>query len=190
MGNGVSAQDSLDLLIGIIRKETLKLYGLESIELHLCAPFSVDPDPNINQHGWVTESEARRQIAASDVLFLPYSFAGEDLPVTLASFPAKSADYLASGKAILVLAPRESTIVRYFEQMHCAELVTRLDKDALAQAICRLAAGEEYRRRIASNARLAWDANHNIVRQQERLCEVLRGLVAGKKTSELPYPVP
>jgi hypothetical protein len=175
MGNGVSAQDSLDLLINLIRQETPKRDVPQSVELHLCTPFTVDPHPNITQHGWVTENEARRQIAASDVLFLPYSFAAEDRPVTLASFPAKSADYLASGKAILVLAPRESTIVQYFDQMRCAELVTQLDRDALTQALDRMA-GEEYRRRLASNAHQAWDTNHNVRRQQERFIEVAKEL--------------
>lgn len=180
MGNGVSAQDSLDLLISLIRQETTKLTGLESVELHLCTPFTVDPHPNIKQHGWVTESEARRQIAASDVLFLPYSFAAEDRPVTLASFPAKSADYLASGKAILVLAPEESTIVQYLGRMRCAEFVTQLDREALVQALSRMAT-EEYRRRLASNAYSAWDSNHNIRRQQERFIEVAKDLAAKKK---------
>ncbi len=103
--------------------------------------------------------------------------------VTLASFPAKSADYLASGKPILVLAPRESTVVQYLEPWHCAELVTEPDKDALGKALGRLASGEEYRRRLASSAQHLWDTKrHNIVRQQKRLIEVVRSLTADKNS--------
>ena len=72
MGNGVSAQDSLDLLLQLIRQKTLAGYGIDNVELHLCTPWKTEPEPNINNHGWVTEGEARKQIAASDILFLPY----------------------------------------------------------------------------------------------------------------------
>ncbi len=74
MGSGVSAQDSLDLLLGLIRGEALKPYGVQRVELHLCAPFTVDADPNITQHGWLPRRRRAGQIAESDVLFLPYSF--------------------------------------------------------------------------------------------------------------------
>jgi glycosyltransferase involved in cell wall biosynthesis len=175
MGNGVSAQDSLTLLIDLVREKTLRNYGLDDVELRLCAPFQID-DPAIKQCGWVSEGEARREISAADVLFLPYSFTSEDRPLTLTSFPAKSADYFASGKPILVLGPKDSTIVRYAEQFHCAEVVTELNRDAVAQAICRLASGSEYSQQLAMNAHRAFEANHNIQRQQERLCEVVREL--------------
>jgi len=186
MGNGVSAQDSLELLMQVIREKTLTRYGLDNVELHLCMPRSTEPEPAIKNHGWVTESEAREHVAASDILFLPYGFTAEDKAVTLTSFPAKAADYLASGKAILVLGPEDSTIVRYAEKFHCAAVVTTLDKDALAEAIRRLAVGEEYRRELASNARQAFEANHNIRRHQERFQEVVRCVAAGNRNGVGP----
>jgi glycosyltransferase involved in cell wall biosynthesis len=182
MGNGASAQDSLSLLIDLVREKTLQNYGLENVELRLCTPARVE-GPGIHHRGWVSESEARRQIAAADVLFLPYAFTAEDRPVTQTSFPAKSADYLASGKPILVLGPKDSTIVRYAEKFHCAEVVTELTKDAVAQAIHRLATSPEYRMQLASNARKAFEANHNIRRQQERLFDVVRALARGDRTA-------
>jgi glycosyltransferase involved in cell wall biosynthesis len=181
MGNGVSAQDSLELLIQLIREKTLTRYGLENVELHLCMPRKTEPEPTIRNHGWVTESEARKHVAASDILFLPYGFTAEDKAVTLSSFPAKAADYLASGKAILVIGPEDSTIVRYAEKFRCAAVVTELNKEALAEAIHRLAVGGEYSRELVSNARKAFEANHNIRRHQERFQEVVRRVVAGHR---------
>ncbi len=182
-GNGWAAQDSLDLLVRLVREKAFRRYGLQAVELHLCAPWTIDADPEIIQHGWVSESEVRQQIAAADVLFLPYSFESEYQVFTRTSFPAKAADYIASGKAILILGPKGSSICRYAEQFHCAELVTELSEEALGQAIRRLTSGEEYRRNLALNARRAFDLNHNIVRQRERLFEVLNQLVRGCKAS-------
>ena len=182
-GNGWAAQDSLNLLVRLIREKTFRRYGLQTVELRLCAPWSIDPDPDIKQHGWVSESEVRRQIAAADVLFLPYSFENEYQAFTRTSFPAKAADYIASGKAILVLGPKESTICRYAEQIHFAELVTELSEEALVQALCRLASGDEYRRNLALDAQRAFDLNHNIFRQRERFFELLNHLVNDKRTS-------
>jgi glycosyltransferase involved in cell wall biosynthesis len=180
MGNGASAQDSLDLLVNLIRDNTLAGYGLENVELRLCTPVRIE-HPAIKNLGWVSESEARRQVAAADVLFLPYGFTSEDRPVALTSFPAKSADYFASGQPILVIGPRDSTIVRYAQKYDCAEVVTELSKDALAQAIYRLATDADRRRQLALNARKSFEANQNIYRQQERLIEVVQKLARKAK---------
>jgi len=184
-GNGWAAWDSLTLLIRLIREKTLRRYGIEDVELHLCAPWKIDADQNIIQHGWVSESEVRRLIASADVLFLPYSFETEYQAFTRTSFPAKAADYVASGKAILILGPEESTICRYAEQLRCAELVTELNEEALAQALSRLASAEDYRQNLASNAQRAFALNHNIFRQRERFIEVVKELVNHKSQTSL-----
>ena len=119
----------------------------------------------------------------ADILFLPYSFTEEDRPITLTSFPAKSADYFASGKPILVIGPKDSTLVRYACEFQCAEVVTDLDSTALQQAIGRLASDREYRHRLGSNAMKAFRANHDVARQRERLLEVVRSLA---RTSPRP----
>jgi glycosyltransferase involved in cell wall biosynthesis len=176
-GNGWAAMDSLNLLARFIREKKSRLHGLPDLELHLYAPWKLDPDPNIIQHGWVSEKELRRQIAAADILFLPYSFESEFQAFTRTSFPAKAADYLASGRAILVIGPQDSTTARYVNQYHCAELVTELSEERLVEALTRLASGEEYRRNLGLKAHQAFALNHDIVRQQERFFELLDHLV-------------
>jgi glycosyltransferase involved in cell wall biosynthesis len=175
IGNGVSARDSLELMVEMVREKTLRKYGMEKVELHLCAPLQID-DPAVRNHGWVSESEARRQVAEADVVFLPYGFSAEDRPVATTSFPAKSADYFASGKPVLVLGPGDCTTVQHAEKYQCAAVVTKLDKDAVAQAISRLATDADYRGRLKANAARAFEENHNILRQQERLAEVVTNL--------------
>jgi glycosyltransferase involved in cell wall biosynthesis len=175
MGNGASAQDSLMLLVNMVRSKALSKYGLDNVELHLCMPAPIE-DSAIKNHGWVMESEARRQIEAADLVFLPYGFTAEDHPVAVTSFPAKSADYFASGKPILVLGPKDSTIVEYAEAFDCAAVVSEFDEDAVAKAICRIAGDRNYRERLSANARKAFAANHDIRRQHERLFEVVRTL--------------
>ena len=176
-GNGWAARDSLMFLIRLIREKKLRCCGNQPFELHLCTPWKVEEDPNIKQHGWVSELAVREHVAAADILFLPYSFASEDQVFTRTSFPAKAADYLASGKPILILGPKESTTSRYADELHCAEVVSELSEEALVLAICRLALDEDYRRNLVSNARRAFDLNHNILRQRERFFRVLGSLV-------------
>jgi glycosyltransferase involved in cell wall biosynthesis len=180
MGNGVAAQDSLTLLMDVIREGGLRKYGLENAELHLCTPYRVD-GPGIRNHGWVTETGARERIADADLLFLPYGFTPGDRAVALTSFPAKSADYFASGKPVLVMGPKDSSIVRHAEAYRCAAVVTEPDRDALAGAIARVALDGAYRRHITQNAHRAFEENQNIFRQRERLFEVARTLAAGRR---------
>lgn len=182
MGNGFAARDSLMLLIRLIREKAK--YGLERVELHLCTPWKVDSDPSIRQHGWVSESRSRELVAASDVLFLPYSFAPEEQGFTRTSFPAKTADYLASGKAILILGPKDSTICRSALDSGWAEPVMELSAEPVAAELRRLASDEDYRRRLALNAQRAFALNHDINRQRERVFEVLCRLARGSRMSK------
>ena len=84
-----------------------------------------------------------------------------------------------------MLGPEDSTIVQYAREFRCAEVVTELNREALAEAIRRLASGEQYRHDLASRAHQAFEANHNVRRHQERLKEVVRRVVASGSSTDV-----
>jgi glycosyltransferase involved in cell wall biosynthesis len=78
----------------------------------------------INLRGWVSNLELRRALCRADILFLPASFAKEEVAVVVAGFPTKTADYMASGRPILVFGPEYSSLVRYARETGFAEVVS------------------------------------------------------------------
>src|SRR5262249_1031600 len=115
---GYTVKDCLDLLVDLIASGTLKEYGLPNTTLHLCAP---DADirtfgwkrAGIVNKGWVPQSDLPKVLSTADILFLPYSFSPIARSAVETAFPSKIADYLASGKPILVFGPGYSSLVRY-----------------------------------------------------------------------------
>lgn len=109
--------------------------------------------------GWVDDGTACELLAASDVLYLPQSFADHWRDVALYSFPNKLSMYLAAGRPILLHASAEASLARFFDRhpfgVHCTspepeavlDCLGKLLSDpgeysAAAEAAERLRAGE------------------------------------------------
>ncbi len=89
----------------------------------------------------------------ADILFLPLAFASPyDPEIVRTSSPGKMGEYLASGRPILVHAPADSFLARYFRRHRCGWVVDRKDPAALAEAIDRLLDDEPLGRELAANA--------------------------------------
>jgi glycosyltransferase involved in cell wall biosynthesis len=173
-GNGVGGSDSLDILMDLLQGDRLAECGLNDWELHLYTPPLQRALPQrVTWHGWVSQAELAEAVSSADILFLPYSF----LPVykwfRTTSFPAKTADYLASGRPILIFSPPDSSIVEYARAFDFACVVTEPTRDALAAAIGSLCRSKEYRDRLTANALRTLSINHSVRRQRQRLYDVL-----------------
>jgi hypothetical protein len=119
---------------------------------------------------------------------LPYSFLPQEKPFRTTSFPAKTADYLASGRPILIFSPPDSSIVEYAREFDFACIVTKPTKDALAAGIGQLCSSREYRDRLAANAFRTLAANHSVSRQRQRLYDVLSAAAARRNTRRQSPP--
>jgi glycosyltransferase involved in cell wall biosynthesis len=93
--------------------------------------------------------EVQRQ---ADILFLPLAFDSSIPEVIKTSAPGKMAEYLASGRPILVHAPAHSFLSWYFEKHECGLVVDRNESMALVQAIRRMIEDEALRKHLIKNA--------------------------------------
>jgi glycosyltransferase involved in cell wall biosynthesis len=138
----------------------------------LASPVLSDLDPHLTLLTQTSAEEARRYgIAATprvtiatasrehvraaqrgaDILFLPIGM-NANAAVRRTAAPSKLPEYLAANRAILVHAPADAYIARYAIDREFAEVVTKADPDALAEAIHRIADDEQHVRRLRKAA--------------------------------------
>lgn len=188
IGSG-AVEEGLSLLVQTIKSGELSKLGLANCELHFYIPASEEDVKRlgweheaIKVHGWVSQQELRRALAAADLLFLPYSFSEEQKFFTTRSFPSKAADYLASGKPMLILSPGYASIVEYAAQYGFAEIVDKPSVEALAKSIFQVWSKPDYRETLSRNATKAFNLNHNIHSQRIVFRQLVNQLANGNPT--------
>jgi glycosyltransferase involved in cell wall biosynthesis len=161
-------------LVRLIKTGFLERYGVPMCSLDLYVPLTKKRfselgwvHDHINLRGWVSNLELRRALCGADILFLPASFAQEEKPVVIAGFPTKTADYMASGRPILVFGPEYSSLVRYAREYGFAEVVTDASDDALAKGIRDIINSPIHRRELVSMALSVLSMNHDIFKQRQ-----------------------
>lgn len=181
-----ATDDTLNLLVNLVKADKLLGYGVERCELYLYVMATPEEatqagwdHPRIKFHGWATQDELRRALAIADILFLPYSFQDDQHHFTMASFPSKTADYLKSGRPILIFAPPYSSLVRYARQSGIAEVVDEPSEEKLLEKIAYMANSAECRERLLANSQAALEENHNIRKQRNRFCQLVAQLATG-----------
>ena len=184
----LAVDDAFDLLVELVRSDKLRELGVDDWELHLyvlATPQQAVEKGWNNQrivvHGWVSQDEVASALARADLLFLPFSFREDQRFATEQAFPAKTSDYLSSGKPIVVFAPPYSSVARYTREYDCAEVIDEPDLDLLARAIVRVSSSAEYRLKLSINARRALTENHDLTRQQSKFRALVSGLAVAPK---------
>jgi glycosyltransferase involved in cell wall biosynthesis len=99
--------------------------------------------------GWLATNDVIAAMSAADVLVVPK----KDDIANLAGMPAKLAEYLALGRAVVV--SRVGDMPRYLNDSEDSLLCEPGNADALAEALRRLINDISMRNKLASNARLA-----------------------------------
>jgi glycosyltransferase involved in cell wall biosynthesis len=174
-GISYAVEDSLNLLATLITSGAARTFGISNLKLRLFSMASNEEikrlgwdHPNIECKGWVSQSELPNALSNADILFLPYSFAESSRHAVATAFPSKTADYLASGKPILILAPNFSTLVRYAREEGFGEIVDQFSADALGQAIHKIAFSPTYQASLANGALQVFSRHHDIVNQRRK----------------------
>ena len=178
-------QDSLGLLVDVLRSGLLRASGLPALQLDICTRISECPPsvlswagPDIAIRDWLRPEQLRNALREADVLFLSYAFLDRWRHAVETAFPSKIADYLAAGKPILVLAPTYSTLARYAAEEHFAELVTDFNPEALAAALRNLALSQPYRKILARRSLEVFRRNHDMSRQRRQFYDLVLKLAA------------
>jgi glycosyltransferase involved in cell wall biosynthesis len=188
-------EDSLSLLAELISSGLLKQNGELNARLHVYTKVSENPQwcvkwssPDLVVKDWVSQSELSNALAEADILFLPYSFRESSRHAVQTGFPSKTADYLATSKPVLVLAPWYSSLARYASEQGFAEVVTESNIQALADAIRKMALSPVHRAALVRRAIEAFASNHDIHNQRRRFETLVK--VVSRDTSDGYLPLP
>jgi glycosyltransferase involved in cell wall biosynthesis len=133
--------------------------------------------PAISVQPWVSQSELHSALESADLLLLPFSFSESTKYAVERSFPSKTADYLASGRPILVFGPRYSTVVRYAAEQGFAEIVDKCSPDALERGVRKMLSSPAYRSELVAKSLAVFAKNHDIQRQRSEFYSLLGKLV-------------
>jgi glycosyltransferase involved in cell wall biosynthesis len=104
-------------------------------------------------HGHLPPETIHEVQRRADVLFLPLAFESPIGEVLRTSAPGKMGDYLATGRPILVHAPPDSFVSRYFREHDCGVVVDSNSPNAVAEALKRIATDPSLRQAIGKKAR-------------------------------------
>lgn len=188
-GTGTGAvAGALQMLVDVVRSGKLAEQGIDA----RFTLYTMPPDgewkhahgwdhPAISVNGWVSQAELACALRRADALFLPFSFDSVERPWVEQSFPSKTADYVATGRPILVLGPPYSSIVRYARETGCGEVVDTPDPDTLTQAIAHIAQSSARREQLRASSLAAFQQNHDIVLQRARFLATLQQMSVGCK---------
>lgn len=187
-GTGTGAnEDSLNLLLKLVKGDLLATYGIRNWELHLYVWATTKEatqlgwnHPRVKFQGWVNQEELKRIMVSADILFLPFSFLEEQRVATSQAFPAKASDYLASGTPILILAPPYSTIVKHAKRYAFAAVVEEPSEEKLAEEVAKIWNSDDYRQLLRQNAQQTFLEHHDINKQRAALRRLLHDLVGGE----------
>jgi glycosyltransferase involved in cell wall biosynthesis len=146
---------------------------LKDIDINLKI-YCPDPKDYLKKIG-ITENEKIKILIAppqkmpeiqtqADILFLPLSWHTKSQKIIDTATPGKLADYLVSGKPILIHAPKSSYLVKYAEKNNFAIIVDEENIEKLKIAIKKLLTDRKLAEELIKNAQKTFSENHNASR--------------------------
>lgn len=108
----------------------------------------------------------------ADILFLPLAFHSPYPELLRVSSPSKVGEFLAAGTPVLVHAPADSFISRYFRDHECGLVIDRDDPKLLAGAIERLLSDDDLRQRLTANAWQRAQIDFSLTAAQAKFAEI------------------
>ena len=115
------------------------------------------------------------------LLFLPLSWRTRNPDVIATATPGKLADYLASGRPIIIHAPSYAYVSNYARQEGFAHVVDDDDIQELRASIRKLILDVKYSRGLIKNAKTVLKRNHDATVNARRLASLLRSLHRGSQ---------
>lgn len=109
----------------------------------------------------------------ADIVFLPLAFDSPISSTIHTSAPGKMGELLASGRPVLVHAPRGSFVSWYFRAHQCGEVVDEKDPEQLCRAIERLRHNPEHARALVARAKERARCDFALPVARERFLQML-----------------
>jgi len=151
---------------------------MEDIEIVFSTPSKKDYLSKVNT-GFLSKKECLRLQRNADVLLLPLSFEPELREEVKCAFPCKVLEYLAAGKPILAIVPKESYMKEFIESYKVGLAITELSEEKMTNAILELT---DERRREYFSGNAAKALSHFDARvQSKRLCSIIESVVQNRQ---------
>ena len=173
----------------------LEALGRADVKLHL---YTAQSPALLAEHGirgpvvfheHRQASEMPRVHRESDVLFLPLAFNSPYPEIVRTSAPGKVAEYMASRRPVLVHAPPDSFISRYFRQHDCGSVVDVNDPAPLGRAVEQLLSDAALRERLGERAWERVVADFSVEKARATFAELLgRGGARPARKRAKPAP--
>ncbi|HLM58094.1 MAG TPA: glycosyltransferase family 4 protein [Pyrinomonadaceae bacterium] len=165
--------DAFRNLVGAIGRLTRP-----GVRLHLYSGSPVDWEAEgisgpVVRHGYQQMSAVPAIQRAADILFLPLAFESPYPVLINTSAPSKMGEYLAARRPVLVHAPKDSFLARYFREHECGLVVDESDPARLAEAVQRLIGDADLRRRLVENAWARAQADFSVGASREAFARAL-----------------
>jgi glycosyltransferase involved in cell wall biosynthesis len=160
--------------------EAIRLLGRPRVKLHA---YTIRPAEYLREHGVDgpivlhphAPNDSMPEVQSdADVLFLALAFHPPYPEGNKTAAPGKTGEYLASGRPVLVHAPRDSFAAWYFRTHDCGLVVDEDDPAALARGLERLLTDEALRRRLVANALGRASADFGVDAVREKFARLLR----------------
>ena len=100
---------------------------------------------------------------AADILFLPLAWGTKGQAIIDTATPGKLADYLISGRPILIRAQTSTYLVEYARSNGFAAVVDEEDIEKIQSAIRNILTDKKYSEGLINNAKNTFYKNHNVV---------------------------
>jgi glycosyltransferase involved in cell wall biosynthesis len=175
---GLGIDTSLELIAKAIQmvSEDLKI-NLKFILQVKEKPLWIDKYQCVDYKKFSPYSDLPRIFSESDFLLLPYDFSPKSIKYIKYSMPTKAPEYMMSGTPIIIFAPEETAIVKYANEFILAKIITRNEVSEVYNGIKQLIENKELRQRIAENAKIIAERNHNSIDVTNRFKKVICSLV-------------
>ena len=106
----------------------------------------------VNVHGPINHNQIQLLLHRYDLLLLPLDFTRPSLKFSRLSIPTKASEYMMSGRPILVFAPEQTAVSRFFFENECGHCVVSEDFEAIHAAMNMLIDNADYRGRLGDKA--------------------------------------
>ena len=136
--------------LGTLPPRLFELQVYTNADLQMLARHGIEEPARISPQ--VTSSEAQQLQKSADVLFLPLAFTSPFPEIIRTSAPGKMGELLASGRPVLVHAPRDSFISWYSRKHECAIVVDEPDPELLHQALLHIIEDPDWAAHLVQNA--------------------------------------
>lgn len=153
----VSQMDDLNVCVSLYTPKLMKVFQAE-----------YSKNPKVEFHS-ATQKEMANIQANADILFIPLSWGTPRIGVIEMAIPGKTAEYLISGRPILVYAPPYAFLAEYADKYQFARVVDKEEIGFLKEGIRDILTNPHYSETLACNAKALFKKEYDLLTNAQKL---------------------